>query len=202
MRKSVYSKICKRHQFCEKSRRNVVAANSEICKCKCQRQQPVQRMPSFRSGSHPTSKLLHICFDKKSHMCYYSAFQDLYFHSELLACHQPVLLRCARERERRAVLVAPLLLLSRHKGSFTLILLHLFTVTVTAPPLRASYSRDVTRNSPSVCLLNHHHDDHLVSLTEDLIGCQQLVSLLTLMGERFAGCGFHPDSHCCQFFNI
>ena len=86
-----------------------------------------------------------------------------------------------------------------HKGSFTLILLHLFTVTVTAPPLRASYSRDVTRNSPSVCLLNHHHDDHLVSLTEDLIGCQQPVSLLTLMGERFAGCGFHPDSHCCQF---
>ena len=63
-RKSVYSKICKRHQFCEKSRRNVVAANSEICKCKCQRQQPVQRMPSFRSGSHPTSKLLHVCFDK------------------------------------------------------------------------------------------------------------------------------------------
>ena len=95
--------------------------------------------------------------------------------------------------------MALLLLLSRHKGSFTLILLHLFTVTVTAPPLRASYSRDVTRNSPSVCLLNHHHDDHLVSLTEDLIGCQQLVSLLTLMGERFAGCGFHPDSHCCQF---
>ena len=101
-RKSVYSKICKRHQFCEKSRRNVAAAaNSQICKCKCQRQQPVQRMPSFRSGSHPTSKLLHICFDKKSHMCYYSAFQDLYFHSELLARHQPVLVRCAREREGR-----------------------------------------------------------------------------------------------------
>ena len=65
MRKSVYSKICKRHQFCEKSRRNAAAAaNSQICKCKCQRQQPVQRMPSFRSGSHPTSKLPHICFDK------------------------------------------------------------------------------------------------------------------------------------------
>ena len=198
MRKSVYSKICKRHQFCEKSRRNAAAAaNSQICKCKCQRQQPVQRMPSFRSGSHPTSKLLHICFDKIVIRVIIRLFKICTFTVSFWPPASPGSL-C--ERERRAVLVAlPLLLLSRHKGSFTLILLHLFTVTVTAPPLRASYSRDVTRNSPSVCLLNHHHDDHLVSLTEDLIGCQQPVSLLTLMGERFAGCGFHPDSHCCQF---
>ena len=153
-------------------------------------------MPSFRSGSHPTSKLPHICFDKI--VISVRLFKICTFTvSFWLATSQSWFV--VRERERRAVLVALLLLLSRHKGSFTLILLHLFTVTVTAPPLRASYSRDVTRNSPSVCLLNHHHDDHLVSLTEDLISCQQPVSLLTLMGERFAGCGFHPDSHCCQF---
>ena len=201
-RKSVYSKICKRHQFCEKSRRNVAAANSQICKCKCQRQQPVQRMPSFRSGSHPTSKLLHVCFDKIVISVIIQLFKICTFTVSFWPPASPGSL-CEREREGRFWWRCwLLLLLSRHKGSFTLILLHLFTVTVTAPPLRASYSRDVTRNSPSVCLLNHHHDDHLVSLTEDLIGCQQLVSLLTLMGERFAGCGFHPDSHCCQFFNI
>ena len=106
MRKSVYSKICKRHQFCEKSRRNVAAAaNSQICKCKCQRQQPVQRMPSFRSGSHPTSKLLHVCFDKIVISVIIQLFKICTFTVSFWPPASPGSL-CERERERRAVLVA------------------------------------------------------------------------------------------------
>ena len=78
-----------------------------------------------------------------------------------------VLLEQEREREAGAVLVAAAASIAGragaaaccHKGSFTLVLLHLFTVTVTAPPLRASHIQDVTRNSLSVYL---HHHDHLV----------------------------------------
>ena len=101
-------------------------------------------------------------------------FHDLYFHTELLAFnHQPAVVHCAgaRERERRFWWQQPELSLVCHKGSFTLILLHLLTVTVTAPPLRASYSRCYKKQP--VCLSAFFYTIMItLSCTEDPISCQ------------------------------
>ena len=93
-------------------------------------------------------------------------FHDLYFHTELLASHQPAVVHCASAGEREAVLVA-VPCYQPAESSLPQRLFHsdLHSYSYSPTLERASYSRSVTRNSRSVCLsvcLLQHHHDHLV----------------------------------------
>ena len=106
-------------------------------------------------------------------------FHDLYFHTELLASHQPAVVHCAWAGEREAVLVA-VPCYQPAESSLPQRLFHsdLHSYSYSPTLERASYSRSVTRNSRSVCLSVFYSTIMItLSWTEDPISCQ-LASLL------------------------